>query len=411
MFGIILIDFFSALQIEKNQRKKKWLLVSIFSNLGLLFFFKYSNFFIENINTAIGSNFILFKIILPLGLSFHTFQSLSYTIEVYRGNQKAVKHLGYFSLYVLFYPQLVAGPIERPQHLLPQFFTAHKFNWQNLHEGIRLMLWGFVKKVVLADRLSGFVDNVFNHPLNANCGATWLAVIFFAIQIYADFSGYSDIAIGCAKCMGIDLCINFKRPYFSKNIKEFWHRWHVSLSSWFRDYVYIPLGGNRKGELKKNVNTLCTFILSGLWHGAGWNFIIWGSLHGSYAVLFNLYERYISKRIFPKIIGWFLTILVVLFAWIFFRASSFHNAIEVITSALHFSNFSLRGALTNYGLNTIILIALVCGYVFGVERFSSLTLNSFNKYFVADIIFMNINCFLIIFWGVFHKISFIYFQF
>ena len=279
LFFLIAIDYSAGLLIERRKDKKFWLIISIVANISLLGLFKYYDFFISNVNELTGSHLILLKWILPIGLSFHTFQSMSYTIEVYRGKQKAITHAGYYALYVMFYPQLVAGPIERPQNLLPQFLKKQPFSSQKLYEGLRLMAWGFFKKLVIADRIGQYADAVFNHPEHAGTLPVWLAVFFFSIQIYADFSGYSDIAIGAARCMGIDLSINFNRPYSSKNIREFWKRWHISLSSWFRDYVYIPLGGNRKGLLRKNINLLLTFILSAIWHGAGWTCIVWGFLH------------------------------------------------------------------------------------------------------------------------------------
>ncbi|MBI2731361.1 MAG: MBOAT family protein [Sphingobacteriales bacterium] len=252
---LILIDFFSGILIEKSTiHKKKWLILSIAANIGLLCVFKYYDFFIANINAGTGTNFLLLNWALPIGLSFHTFQSMSYTIEVYRGKQNAIRHFGYYALYVMFYPQLVAGPIERPYHLFPQFFTVQKFSTEKLYEGLRLMAWGFFKKLVIADRIGEYVDVVFKNPADVNAGNIWLAVFYFSIQIYADFSGYSDIAIGAARCMGIDLMINFNRPYFSLNIREFWTRWHISLSTWFRDYLYIPMGGNRKGSTKPSIH-------------------------------------------------------------------------------------------------------------------------------------------------------------
>ena len=342
LFSLIITDYFAGIKIEKSVNKKSWLIISIAANLGILGFFKYYNFFISNINFTTAANFSLLHVALPIGLSFHTFQSLSYTIEVYRGKQPAVKHFGYYALYVMFYPQLVAGPIERPNHLFPQLFTKHSFSSQNLYEGLRLMAWGFFKKVVIADRVSGYVDTVFNNPGQVNTINIWAAVFLFSIQIYADFSGYSDIAIGAARTMGYNLVINFNRPYFAKDIRDFWRKWHISLSSWFRDYVYIPLGGNRKGKLRKHFNILITFSLSGLWHGAGWTFIVWGFLHGVYIIVADIFSFSVHKKLFPSVLRFLLTALCVEFAWIFFRANSLLAAKHIISSGFNFNNISWK---------------------------------------------------------------------
>ncbi|MEO6538213.1 MAG: MBOAT family O-acyltransferase [Ferruginibacter sp.] len=417
LLTIILIDYTAGIKIENTYHKKTWLVISICANVLLLSVFKYYNFFIENFNGLTGSHFILLNIILPIGLSFHTFQSISYTIEVYRGKQKAVRHLGYYALYVMFYPQLVAGPIERPQHLFPQLYAKHNFAWNNIFEGIRLMIWGLVKKIVIADRLGDFVEGVFNRPSDVSCGSIWLALLFFGIQIYADFSGYSDIALGCAKCLGIELKINFNRPYLSKNIKEFWQRWHISLSQWFRDYLYIPLGGNKRGDLRKQLNILLTFCISGFWHGAGWTFIIWGLLHGFYMVVYNCLKKYFDKINIGKYIGWVITMCCVFFGWIFFRAPSLHHAIDFIRSGLQVQNFSWQSILNvpvtymTYGRTTLIIILFTSSYMFVFEKYSLPRLINLNKYFARDIFLINFNILLFIFLGIFHKTSFIYFQF
>ena len=280
----IIIDYIAGIMIETRQDKKRksFLIMSIVANVGVLAVFKYYNFFLNNVNDLLLSfhitthSFPLLGIILPIGLSFHTFQAMSYTIEVYRGNQKAERHFGIYSLYVMFYPQLVAGPIERPQNLLHQFREKHPFNSQNLLDGLRLMLWGFFKKVVIADRVSQYVTTVYGAPEHYHYLNLVIATLFFFVQIYCDFSGYSDIAIGAARVMGFKLMTNFNRPYFSRNIQEFWRRWHISLSTWFKDYVYISLGGNRKGIKRMYFNLAVVFLLSGFWHGANWTYIIWG---------------------------------------------------------------------------------------------------------------------------------------
>lgn len=412
---LILIDYFAGILIENTIHKRSWLFVSIIANLTLLGIFKYYNFFIENINALSGTDLILVHWVLPIGLSFHTFQSLSYTIEVYKGKQKAVKHLGYYALYVMFYPQLVAGPIERPQNLFPQFYAKHKFSFQNLFEGLRLITWGFFKKVVIADRLGMYADMVFNDPAQANSHAIILAVLFFSIQIYADFSGYSDIALGCAKCMGINLMVNFNRPYFAKNIRDFWNRWHISLSTWFKDYVYIPLGGNKLGFARTNFNLLVTFLLSGFWHGASWTFVIWGLLHGLYIILFRTFQRFsVNKKIFNWL-SWLITIVAVGFAWIFFRADSLNNAFVIIQKA-----FSIEGLLNGnildvkdiqFGNFSLLLTIALLTYLFVVEKLTVPKLTNLNNKNLIDIVFITITVLLIVFFGVFNKSSFIYFQF
>ena len=417
LFTLIITDYFAGRKIESTSNKKLWLIISIAANIGILGFFKYYNFFISNINSATAANFSLLHVALPIGLSFHTFQSLSYTIEVYRGNQPAVKHFGYYALYVMFYPQLVAGPIERPNHMFPQLFEKHSFSSQNLYEGLRLMAWGFFKKIVIADRVGGYADAVFNNPGQVNTVNIWVAVIFFSIQIYADFSGYSDIAVGAARCMGYHLMVNFNRPYFAKNIRDFWRKWHISLSSWFRDYVYIPLGGNRKGKLRKHFNILITFSLSGLWHGAGWTFIVWGFLHGIYIVLADLFTFSFHKRLSTRILQFLVTGLCIEFAWIFFRANSLHAAKDIITRSFNFKNISLESIASvpspvmQYGNFSLALLGLFIFFMFFVERKTNPLLTNLNSRKLLDMLIFVVIIVLIVFYGVFHKTSFIYYQF
>ncbi|MBV6401470.1 MAG: hypothetical protein CNIPEHKO_01771 [Anaerolineales bacterium] len=348
LFVTITVDYFAGIGLETTQgNKKKWiLLASILANVGMLGFFKYFNFANENI--AALANFIDWNypienlsIILPIGLSFHTFQSLSYTIEVYRGHQKAERHYGYLALYVLFYPQLVAGPIERPQNILHQLHEEHRFEYQRVADGLKWMAWGMFKKVVIADRMALFVNPIYDSPTGHAGPALVFATLAFAIQIYCDFSGYSDIALGSAQVMGIRLMKNFQHPYFAKSISEFWRRWHISLSTWFRDYVYIPLGGNRSGARRTAINLFITFLLSGLWHGANWTFVIWGALHGVYIILNHWIEprwtrfgdsgfakRFSSLRNGLSLLS---TFGLVCFAWIFFRASTLPDALYIVT--------------------------------------------------------------------------------
>ena len=347
---LILLDFSAALLIERfeGHQRKVLLLVSLAANIGVLGYFKYYNFFLSESAGALswlGLSWrpFLHHVLLPIGLSFHTFQSMSYTIEVYRRRYPAERNLLIYSLYVLFYPQMVAGPIERPHQLLPQFREHHKFEMSRVIDGLALMAWGFFKKVCVADRLALLVNQVYGSP-HSHTGVTLLvATYFFAIQIYCDFSGYSDIAIGAAQVMGFRLIDNFNRPYVARSVSEFWRRWHISLSTWFRDYVYIPLGGNRVSVPRQFFNLMLVFMVSGLWHGANWTFIIWGALHGAYLIMSkvteNGRERFwagvpgVLSKVRPAI-QMFITFQLVSLAWIFFRADSLSHAYQVVRSIL-----------------------------------------------------------------------------
>jgi D-alanyl-lipoteichoic acid acyltransferase DltB (MBOAT superfamily) len=340
----IVIDYYAGIWIARQQdkkKKKRLLLLSIFANVSVLVVFKYYNFFAENINIVLGNlhtgDIPLLKILLPIGLSFHTFQAMSYTIEVYRGNQQPEKHFGIYALYVMFYPQLVAGPIERPQNILHQFHEEKKFNYDNARSGLILIAWGLFKKVVIADRLALFVNQAYANPHEYTGLPLIVSTIFFAFQIFCDFSGYSDIAIGSARCMGYNLMTNFDRPYQATSIGEFWRRWHISLSTWFRDYVYIPLGGNKVSKPRWYFNILVVFLLSGIWHGANWTFLVWGGLHGIYLVTESeLYAKYPGlKQPTGKAAIFFKRALVfalVTVAWVFFRAQNVSQAWYVISN-------------------------------------------------------------------------------
>ena len=343
----IIIDYIAGIMIENasGRRRKSFLVMSIVANVGVLALFKYYNFFIHNFDDALQNAGLsahalpLLNIILPIGLSFHTFQAMSYTIEVYRGNFPAERHFGIYALYVMFYPQLVAGPIERPQNVLHQFHERQTFSYDNAADGLRQMMWGMFKKVVIADRLSKFTDPVFNHPHDYSPLVLLLAAIFFSFQIFCDFSGYSDIALGAAKVMGFRLMKNFDKPYHSRDVSEFWRRWHISLSTWFRDYLYISLGGNRVSIPRWYFNLFFVFLVSGFWHGANWTFIIWGALHGFY-LIFAIVSHKTRKRLNDWTgitrVPWLYTLTQVLttyalvtFAWIFFRANSTSEAFYI----------------------------------------------------------------------------------
>lgn len=343
----IVIDYFAGIYIENAEDKKRtlFLTISLIANIGVLAVFKYYNFINDNI--TILTNFLghsnqipYLNILLPIGLSFHTFQAMSYTIEVYRGNQKAEKHFGIYSLYVMFYPQLVAGPIERPQNMLRQFYEKHSFNPSNIAEGLKLMMWGFFKKIVIADRLAIYSNEVFNNTTEYTGFFLITAVIFFTFQIFCDFSGYSDIALGSAQVMGFKLMKNFDLPYSARSITDFWRRWHISLSTWLKDYLYIDIALKRRnwGNYGIAYALIITFFISGLWHGASWTFVIWGLLHGlalSYEILTKKWRKNLSKKIpdfiFNKLTV-FLTFAFCAFTYIFFRANNLTDASYIITN-------------------------------------------------------------------------------
>lgn len=289
----IAVDYFAGLRMagkEERSQRAPYLVMSLIANLGILVGFKYFNFISDSIRAAfqplnVFADMPHLEFLLPVGISFYTFQSMSYTIDVYRGDRGPERHLGRFALYVSFFPQLVAGPIERSTHLLPQFSEPKRFDYDRATSGLRLILWGFFKKIVIADQLALFVDQVYGAPGEWHGAAVLLASYFFAFQIFCDFSAYTDIARGSARIMGYDLMENFNRPYFARSIREFWARWHISLSTWFRDYLYIPLGGNRVVKWRWYYNLMVVFVVSGLWHGANWTFVAWGFLHGAYLVI------------------------------------------------------------------------------------------------------------------------------
>ncbi len=336
-------------RLPNKKSKRPFLILSLCTNLGLLFSFKYFNFASENINLlfqdfGFSQEIPMMKLLLPVGISFYTFQTLSYSIDVFLGRQKPEKHLGYFALYVSFFPQLVAGPIERYSRLSPQLKAKHSFSYENLANGLRLILYGLFIKMVIADNLSPIVDQIYSNPEKFASIDILKGLFFYSFQIYSDFYGYSIIAIGSALIMGIKIMDNFKTPYLAKNISEFWQRWHISLSTWFRDYLYFPLGGNRVAKYRWILNILIVFVVSGVWHGANWTFIIWGTLFG---VLY-LFENLLNKRFqlkrtcsdfsFGHIFLALKTFILVTFIWIFFRSQSFNEAINIFE--LLFKNIS-----------------------------------------------------------------------
>lgn len=335
------VSFFGAILIEKADRdknKKIALGMATFTLISVLIAYKYLGFLFDILNSILScftiriSDIHLIHFILPVGISFYTFQTLSYVIDVYRGDVKAEHDFGKYATFVSFFPQLVAGPIERTNSLMPQLKKYGPFNEKKALEGIILMIVGYYKKIVVADTLSLYVDNVYNTPFEHNGGSLLLATFFFSIQIYCDFSGYSDIAIGTAKLFGIELSTNFNSPYFAKSIKEFWSRWHISLSKWFRDYVYIPLGGNRTSRFRTSINVLFTFLLSGLWHGANWTFVLWGGCHGIAQVIENYIPKPSEKHSILNSLRRILTYLFCMLAWVFFRANSITESIYILSN-------------------------------------------------------------------------------
>lgn len=340
-----LLDYAYGFWVTSPNRKKAivFLWLSIINNLGILGVFKYYNFFALQFQKGfellgLHTNPIILQVVLPIGISFYTFHGMSYVFDIYRGNQKPVKSFVDYAVFVSFFPLLVAGPIERANHLLPQVQRARSFNYTQAVEGCRLILWGMFKKVVIADTLAGFDDNMFKNYENQDGVSLMLGAIAFSFQIYCDFSGYSDIALGTAKLFGFELLSNFKFPYFSRDIAEFWRRWHISLSSWFRDYLYIPLGGSKNGALKAVRNTFIIFLVSGFWHGASWNFIAWGFIHACGFIpllLLNKNRRHVTDvvaqdRALPNLKElWQMgsTFIFITIAWVFFRSDGIRQAI------------------------------------------------------------------------------------
>jgi alginate O-acetyltransferase complex protein AlgI len=420
LFVTIIIDYFAGMWIEETSGRKRkfYLWFSIVSTCVVLFIFKYYNFFIDNFNgiaSLIGWNYSIdaLRIVLPIGLSFHTFQSLSYVIEVYRGKQKAERDFGIYSLYVMYYPQLVAGPIERPQNLLHQFRREHPFKYSNFYRGMRLIIIGFFMKLVVADRLAIYVDSVYNNSSEHSGLSLALATVFFSFQIYCDFAGYSSIALGASRIMGIHLMTNFRRPYLSKSISEFWRRWHISLSTWFKDYVYITLGGNRIGAARTYFNLFITFLISGFWHGANWTFVIWGGLNGAYLVIEDIGKK-LSKQLkrfrVPGILKMIYVFVLINISWVFFRSDSLSHATTIFEKIV-----TLKGPLflpadpeimvyCALGLFLIVSLEVFYEYVYAKRRLRIHARKASNVMLLVMML-------SILLFGVFDGSQFIYFQF
>ena len=414
------VSYVTAILIEKAEKKKAKLilaLAAVVASLSVLFVFKYFNFAVATLvrvcnMISIPLQPFTLQLMLPVGISFYTFQTLSYVLDVYYGKVAAEKHFGKYATFISFFPQLVAGPIERTDHLLTQINQKeYKFRYDNESYGLKLMAWGFFKKLVIADNLAVYVDQIFEdvHYYHGFCMV--LAILFFTLQIYCDFSGYSDIAIGCARLFDVELMTNFKSPYFSNSIREFWTRWHISLSTWFRDYVYIPLGGNRVSKFRNCVNVMVTFLVSGLWHGAAFTYVIWGGIHG----LLQIMERFfLGKKKMPKLI----VFLLVAFAWTFFRAQSLSDAVYVLMHM--FDGIGQAGYLSSvmdiFDLNVfgivclLIPIVLLFVYDYVALKVDPIVIISKQKPVIRWVIYYVFVLFILLF-ASFSAQEFVYFQF
>ena len=420
-----IVDYFIGLGISnqaslKNKRILLW--CSVLFNLGILGFFKYYNFFVDSwidLFSSVGydiKSVWTLNIILPVGISFYTFQTMSYTIDIYKGKLKPTNDFISFASFVSFFPQLVAGPIERASNLLPQILKKRVFKYEQGVQGLRLILWGMFKKVVIADSLAPVVNDIFGNYQELGGGTLWLGAIYFAFQIYCDFSGYSDIAIGTSKLFGFELMSNFKFPYFSRNIGEFWRRWHISLSTWFRDYIYIPLGGSQKGKWKSIRNVFIIFVVSGFWHGANWTFIFWGLFHAMLflpSFIFNTNRKYTTSIIaentlFPspkELIKVLTTFLLVTIGWVFFRSETIGDSFNYINQMI----FEIDMPITNRSLMIFYVLPFVL-IEYLIKSYPRLNYKTpLNLFF--EILHMSILLILIIIYFGRGEVNFIYFQF
>ena len=440
MAGSTLVTFLSGIGMEfadkrypdaaTQQRLKKIIVFASFAaNLGILAFFKYGGFILENIGLLFHQDMAMpFDIVLPVGISFYTFQALSYTMDVYRGEIHAEKNPIYYAVFVSFFPQLVAGPIERSGNLLKQIREKHYFNAEEFLRGFWLMLFGYFEKTVIADRVAVYVDSVFNDYSVVGGIQVVLAVLGFTLQIYCDFSGYSHIAIGAARILGVHLMDNFRQPYLATGIKDFWRRWHISLSTWFRDYLYIPLGGSRCSTVRRYFNLMITFLVSGLWHGAAWHYVLWGGLHGVYQIIGNILMPVRKKLVAllhmdihtcsHRILQCFTTLLLTSFAWLFFRAESIEKATLMIKYTVTNWNY-VSGANVGLNVQNIVLLLAAAVILMAVSLFREkgihlsdwlLAQNDWFKVLATFIMTLAILIFGI--WGgSYNESSFIYFQF
>lgn len=420
-----LIDYSFGLIIERTTKKKLYLWLSIINNLAILGFFKYYNFFADSVADGLAyfgfhPDIYLLNIVLPVGISFYTFHGMSYVIDIYNGKSKPITDFVSYAVFVCFFPLLVAGPIERAHHLLPQVLKPRKFLWADAKEGVRLIIWGFFKKIVIADNLGLYVSDAFNNYQSASSVELVLGVVFFAFQIYCDFSGYSDIALGTARLLGFELMINFKTPYFARDIAEFWRRWHISLTTWFRDYLYIPLGGSKGGRGQAIRNTFIIFIVSGFWHGANWTFIVWGALNAIYFVPLLLsaknrsnLDTVASNSSLPTLkefLQMATTFILICSTWVFFRAATVGDAIG------YFKGIAVNKLLPAPGyfnIDLVTLVGLLLAFIAAewTTRMKSVAVmdsvkNRYVRYAIYYILVLAVFLF-----GSFREAEFIYFQF
>ncbi|OIQ18373.1 MAG: membrane-bound O-acyltransferase family protein [Bacteriovorax sp. MedPE-SWde] len=424
IFLSTVIDFFTGHEIYKSKektRKKLFLMISVFSNLGMLAFFKYFNFFAENLHfllesVGLSANITTLNIILPVGISFYTFQTMSYTIDIYRGTLKPTEKFLDFAVFVAFFPQLVAGPIERASHLLPQIEKIRKIRLSDIERGLWLIARGYIKKVVLADNLAPYAMELFSQPEGKYGFEVMLGIYAFAFQIYGDFSGYTDIARGISRLMGFDLMENFKRPYFAVSPSDFWRRWHISLSTWLRDYLYIPLGGNKLGKLNTYRNLMITMVLGGVWHGAAWNFVLWGIYHGGLLAIHRMISPYLERlqkalRLSNK--AWHFISMIIFFqltciGWMLFAAQSIP---DILTISQNLFNFTSGSNIPLVALATILTFALPILYMEIYEE------RHHDEYFMVNFSYKRkvaiyaLFSVCITFLGVIRPYVFIYFQF
>jgi len=423
IFGSTVIDYFAAIKISKSKskkEKKKFLYISLFFNLGVLFFFKYFNLFSDSIHELFNSinifyNKPVFDLLLPVGISFYTFQTISYTVDVYRGKTTPEKHFGRFAVFVSFFPQLVAGPIERSSRLIPRLKQKVSFTYENFSEGLKIMLWGFFMKLVVADRLSIYVDAVYNNLEYQSSLTIITASAFFLFQIYCDFAGYSYIAIGAAKVLGIDLMENFRRPNFASSIGDLWSRWHISLSTWFRDYVYIPLGGNRVTKPRFYLNLFLVFLISGLWHGAVWTFVLWGAFHGFFMVAEVFFKKNVQIKFLKKynfmVLGIVFVFMIKVVSYFFFRANSVSDSFFIFKRVFYDWKPGFYTGDIGIFIFCLLGILILTLIEFKQEYYPNKLLLMHNENYYVRIISVAVFISIILYLGVFDGGQFIYFQF
>jgi alginate O-acetyltransferase complex protein AlgI len=369
------VDYACAIHIEEATNaaaRKHWLIFSLISNLGILFYFKYANFFVDNIAAVLHVDTAHASVVLPVGISFFTFKTMSYTIDVYRGTLRACRSWWRYAMFVSFFPELVAGPIVRASIFLPQMERPIRLEWARIWSGAQIVMLGLTKKLLIADRLASFADDIFAHPAAFSPGAVAAGVIAYSIQIYCDFSGYSDMAVGIARMIGFDLPMNFDMPYIARSITEFWRRWHITLSQWLRDYLYIPLGGNRRGRRRMYINLMLTMLLGGLWHGASWTFVVWGLLHGLGLAVHKLWTETRTRLgwtarfgAIGSLGGWLFTYAFVCLCWVFFRSPDFGTAMIILRKL---GGLAPGGIVWVYSPLMMFVPLLLAAHLFGVMR-------------------------------------------